>query len=113
MGLQAFSTIAGLASLVVTLVGAIFVTKSGIVKSTNEAQANAIAALQAEVNTLRNRIGDMEKENTRLEQTIQTICSALKMRGMVITVQGEMVNIHDDKGSTTTHIRGVLQSTEE
>lgn len=110
MDLQTLSTIAGLVSLGIVIVGAIYVVRSNVGKATSDAQQNAITALQAEVATLRNRIEDAEKENMRLQQTIQTICAALKVRGMVITIQGEMIHIQDDKGnSTTTHMQNSLR----
>lgn len=107
---QALSTIAGIVSMGITIVGAVYIVRSNTGKATSDAQQNAISALQAEVATLRNRIEDAEKENTRLQQVIQTICAALKVRGMVITIQGEMIHIQDDKGtSTTTHMQSSLR----
>lgn len=113
MDLQTFSTIAGLISLGVTIIGAFYVVRSGVGKTTSDAQQSAISALQTELTTLRGRVADTEKENIRLEQTIQTICSALKLRGMIITIQGEMINIQDKAtgGSTTTRIHGSIHST--
>jgi septal ring factor EnvC (AmiA/AmiB activator) len=107
--LQFLSVGAGLLSLGITLVGAFFVVRSGRLQSANTAQSSAISAMQSEMVLLRGRIEDKEKENAQLSQkinhlelTIDTICSALKKRGLVISVQGEMVNIEDKRGSTTT-----------
>lgn len=104
--LQLLSSLAGLISFGATVIGAFFLIKNGVGKSTNEAQESAINAMKSELDTLRGRIEDTEKENAGLKQTIQTICEALKLRGLVITIQGEMVNIQDSNGSTTTRIRG-------
>lgn len=102
--LTLLSNSVGFISLGITLVVAFFAVKSGKMQSANQAQGSAIAAMRSELETLRERIEDAEKENSRLEQIIDTICSALKIRGMVITVQGEMVHIQDQNGSTTTKI---------
>lgn len=122
--IQVLSNIAGLVALGVTIVGAIFVVRSNIGKAANDAQTSAIQALQADNIVLRNKIADIDKENTRkitdiekenarLEHVLQTIISALKMRGTVITIQGEMINVEDAKGTTVTRIQGQLQTTTE
>lgn len=106
--LQILSASAGVLGFGIAVVVAFFAIRNGILKSANDAQSSAISALRAEVETLRERVEDAEKENTRLEQIIDTICVALKKRGLIITVQGEMINIEDRKGgSTTTRIRRV------
>lgn len=115
MDLQIISTLAGLFSLgftvIAVIVGAVILGKNTARQTTADAQKNAIDAMQAEIDTLRGRTDDLKKENTRLELIIETICSALKTRGMIITVQGEMINIQDSGSSTTTKIQGTLHTT--
>jgi septal ring factor EnvC (AmiA/AmiB activator) len=119
--LSLLSTSAGLISLGITLVGAFFVIKSGRLQSANTAQSSAISAMQSEMAVLRGKIEDKEKENeqlnkkiTHLELTIDTICAALKKRGLIISVQGEMVNIEDKRGnSSTARIRPVRLTQDE
>lgn len=113
--LSLLSAGAGLLSLGITLVGAFFVVRSGRLQSANTAQSSAISAMQSEMAVMNQRIEDKEKENeqlnkkiTHLELTIDTICAALKKRGLIISVQGEMINIEDKRGnSTTARIRQV------
>lgn len=113
--LSLLSAGAGLLSLGITLVGAFFVVRSGRLQSANTAQSSAISAMQSEMAVMNQRIEDKEKENeqlnkkiTHLELTIDTICAALKKRGLIISVQGEMINIEDKRGnSTTARIRPV------
>jgi|SRR2546423_235516 hypothetical protein len=111
--IQTLSTVAGLVSFVVVAIGGVYLVRSGVSKSATEAQQSAISALQAELTTLRSRVTDAEKDRVKLEHTIETICAALLMKGMVITIQGEMVNIQEGKTTTTTRIRGQLHSIEE
>lgn len=112
--LSMLSAGAGLISLGITLVVAFFAVRSGVLQSANQAQGSALSAMQSEMTILRERIEDAEKENSRLEQIIDTICSALKRRGLIITVQGEMINIQDKRGgSTTTRIRRVSGSPDD
>ena len=113
--LSLLSAGAGLLSLGITLVGAFFVVRSGRLQSANTAQSSAISAMQSEMAVMNQRIEDKEKANeqlnkkiTHLELTIDTICAALKKRGLIISVQGEMINIEDKRGnSTTARIRPV------
>lgn len=104
--LQILSTGAGLLGFGIAVVVAFFAVKNGVMKSANEVQSSAINALETEMGILRERVEDTEKENARLEQIIDTICAALKRRGLIISIQGEMINIQDKRGSsTTTRIR--------
>lgn len=105
MDLQTLSTIAGLISIGVTFFGAIFVVRSNIGKSTNEAQQSALSAMKEEMDVLRRRIDDREKESKRLERIIDTICAALKSKGINITIYGEVINIEVEDGKKSTTIR--------
>jgi len=109
--LQLISALAGVLGFGIAAAVAFFAVKNGTMKSANDAQSSAINAMQTEIQTLRERVDDTEKENIRLEQTMQTICVALEKKGFVITIQGEMVNIEDKRSSrsTTTRIRRIAQ----
>lgn len=116
MDIQFLSTLAGLLSMGVTIVGVVvggmYIGRNAAGKTANDAQLTAIAAMQAEINTLRGRTDDLRKENARQEVVIETICSALKTRGMIISIQGEMINIQDsNSGSVTMKIRGSTHNT--
>lgn len=106
--LQLISALAGVLGLGIAAAVAFFAVKNGVMKSANVAQSSTIDAMRDEIQLLRERVEDTEKENMRLEQIIDTICAALKKRGLVISIQGEMINIQDKRGgSTTTRIRRV------
>jgi hypothetical protein len=106
--LSIISASAGVLGFGIAAVVAFFAVKNGVMKSANEAQSSTIDAMRDEIQLLRERVEDTEKENMRLEQIIDTICAALKKRGLVISIQGEMINIQDKRGgSTTTRIRRV------
>lgn len=119
--MQILSTGAGILGFGIACVVAFFAIKNGTLKSANDAQSSAISALRAEIETLREKMNDAEKENqsrlkkaeeksAHLEQTIETICTALKSLGLIVTVQGEIVSIEDKRGrSTSTRIRPLKQ----
>jgi hypothetical protein len=113
MDIQQISSLAGLLSLGITLlvgvVGGIYMVRSGVGKQTNEAQESALNAMQAELTVLRTRVDDAKRDNDRLRKTIDTITTALKIKGIIITIYGEMVNIEidelkDSKKSTVIRI---------
>jgi predicted nucleic acid-binding Zn-ribbon protein len=90
---------------VATLCGGYAAFRSSLMHTANAVQERVITALQSEIDAVRARIDDLERENTRLRHTIETICAALKTRGIVVSIDGDMVNIRDGVGSTTARIQ--------
>lgn len=70
-------------------------------KDNIEAYKDNIEALNQRIALLENRINDFEKENTVQRHIIDTITLALKQRGIIITISGDMVTIHDSEGNST------------
>ena len=88
-----------------SILGGIVAFRNGFTRTANDIQERVINALESELSQLRQRLDDLKEENTRLKQTIDTICAALKSRGLAVTVEGDMVSIRDSSGSTTTRIQ--------
>jgi hypothetical protein len=89
------------------VIGGFIAYRHGFARTVNEVQERVINALQNELQTLQDRIKALEQGNRRLEHIIATICSALKARGIHITIDGSMVSIHDrlaEDGSIYTGI---------
>lgn len=82
------------------IVGGYIAIKSGKQQQSGTLQSQAIEALQAELESLQRRIEVLEKENTRLTQTIGLIKTALGQRGVIISVTGDLVTITDNRGSS-------------
>ena len=99
-----FLSILNLVLLIATALGGIMAYRHGWTRTANEVQERVISALNSELATLTSRIESMEKENIRLHQIIATICSALKSRGIAVTIDGDMVNISDETGIHTERI---------
>lgn len=78
-------------------------------RTANEIQERVIHALQSEIQTLQDRIVALEKDNTRLSQTISIIRTALKQRGMSVTIDGDLISISDAQGNSThaSRIQGI------
>ena len=98
-------------NLVITLslmIGGLLAYHHGFTRTANEVQERVIHLLQSEIGALQDRISALEKENTRLNHIITTIRASLKRRGLHITIDGELVSIHDRAGhlTQTTRIHG-------
>ena len=107
-----FLTILNLAATFGLIIGGLLAYHHGFARTANEVQERVIHALQSEIGALQDRIGALEKENTRLSQVIMTIRSSLRRRGLHITIDGELVSIHDRSGHLTqaTRIHGSKQA---
>ncbi len=73
-----------------------------IARTSSEIQERVIHALQSEIQSLQDRIAAIEKENVRLQQIVGIIKAALKKRGVTVTIDGDLVSIHDEKSGDTT-----------
>lgn len=66
-------------------------------------------ALQQRVTTLEGRAADLEKENIIQRHLIELITDALKKRGLIVTVDGEMITIEDRKtGVRSQHHKRIV-----
>ncbi len=90
-----------------TVIGGIIAFRVGISRTASEIQERVINALKDEIDTLKDKVSDLEKENTRLNQTMSLIRKALHKRGLTITIDGDLVSISDAQGNT--HQAGRIQ----
>ena len=74
-------------------------------QSIGEIQSQVINALKAELETLQRRMDALEKENTRLVQIMGLIKSALRKRGLTISIDGDLVTISDNGSSQSARIQ--------
>jgi regulator of replication initiation timing len=115
--IQSLSALSGLivsgTGFIVVIVGSFYLVKSGLGKTVNRANQDAITALgatilalQADSQRFERKIDELTKENSRLKLTMDTVRNALKTRGLMVTIDGEMVIIDslDSKSSTVTRI---------
>lgn len=90
--------------LVVCLtVGGFFAFRNGRQAQLTRFQDATNKALKQRIEALEGKITDFEKENVIQRHIIDTITSALAQRGLIITINGDMVTISDKSGLSTTH----------
>ncbi|HEX7735226.1 MAG TPA: hypothetical protein VF458_10185 [Ktedonobacteraceae bacterium] len=95
-------------------IGGLAAFRYGFTRTANEVQERVIHALESEINALKNRLSELEKENERLTRIIVTIRMALRKRGLFVTVDGELISIRDRAGKFTqaTRIQGSVPDEE-
>lgn len=71
----------------------------------NQAQNDAIQAMQEEISSLRRKIEDTKQDNARLKRVIDTIRIALEKRGLIITISDDAIDIEANNRSTTIRIQ--------
>lgn len=107
------STFSAISSLIYNLVviagiiGALLAFRGGRSKEVGEAQTKLIGTLKDEIEAQARRISDLEKAEARQSQIMTLIRKALKQRGLLVTIDGDMVTILDGSGST---MHGSVQS---
>src|SRR5258707_2892164 len=82
-------------------IGGLAAFRFGFTRTANEIQERVIKALESEINALKDRLSELEKENARLTQIIATIRMAMKRRGLFVTVNGELLSIRHRAGKFT------------
>lgn len=92
-------------SVVLIAIIGLLAYRSGISRSEASSQDNTIRALQAQINSLKDRLTEVEKENHRHTQTIDLIKKALGQRGLIVTIDGDLVTIIDSKAGSTSSAR--------
>ena len=95
------------------VIGSIAAYRHGFTRTVNEVQERVIHALQSEIQSLHDRIEALERENTRLNYVISTMCSALKQRGLHVTIDGDIVSIHDHRGESYSYNARILAEEHE
>jgi hypothetical protein len=69
-------------------------------------------ALQQRIEVLESKIADFEKENIIQRHIIEMITEALRKRGLLITIDGEMITIEDRKtGVRSQHHKRITATT--
>lgn len=82
-------------------IGGVAAFRHGFTRTANEVQERVINALESEINALKDRLGELERENARLTQVIAIMRASLRRRGIFVTIDGEMVSIRDRSGRNT------------
>ena len=101
-------TYLNIAVTVAMVLGGAIAFRYGMNRTANDIQERVIHALQSEIQLLQDRVVALEKDNTRLSDIIALIRSALKQHGLSVTIDGDVISIHDTHGNSThvTRIHG-------
>jgi dihydroxyacid dehydratase/phosphogluconate dehydratase len=69
-----------------------------------------ISVLSGQMVVVKESLATVKEENNHLKAVIETIHSALKQKGIIITVEGEMVTIDDGRNKTSSIRRSTKQT---
>lgn len=88
--------------ILATMLGGVFVFRNSKKAGIVQIQSDTIIAMQQQIDTLKDNQDALQKENSHLQYVIETIADALKQKGIIITVSGEMITLQDVKGHTSS-----------
>ncbi len=91
--------------LLATAAGGLMAFRSSRRSATIAVQKDTIDALKERVELLEKKQLDLERDNTHLSATIELIQSALRQKGFVVTIDGEMVTVIDPAGQSSSSMR--------
>lgn len=103
--LLALNTIAPLLTTILVLaglVGGIFVFRNAKKTGIILIQDQTITALQQQIDALKEQQTVLQKKNEHLEYVIETMSLAMKKKGVVVSIDGEMVTFTDSRGQSNT-----------
>lgn len=107
--IQSLNSYVGLISFVIASLVAVFsakaMSKVDVNDKANQAQNDAIQAMQGEIASLRRKIDDARQDNARLKRVIDTIRIALEKRGLTVTISDDSIDIESGSKSTTIRIQ--------
>ena len=91
--------ICNLILLVCGAIGGIFAFKHAQKAKTIEIQRETIEAFQQQIDVVKLQVDSLKEENARQAVIIETITAALKQKGIIVTIDGEMVTFTFTDGS--------------
>lgn len=95
--------------LLCVMIGGFFAFRYGQKKSNVEGMKETILVLSGQVAAIKESLSMVEKENEHHKIIFETILLAMKQKGIIITVEGEMVTIDDGRNKTSSLRRTTKQ----
>lgn len=83
------------------MIGGILAMRNGRRNALATIQEQTITALQGQIDALSLRIAELEKTNAKQEFIIETMQAAMKQRGFVVSIDGDLVTVTGATGSTS------------
>jgi hypothetical protein len=98
--------------ILLAFIGGFFAFRSGKRNETVKLQKENNDALLTRIEVLSQKIVDLEKENHLQQHVLDTIISALKQRGMAVTIDGDMVSIENIHTGSSMHRKRTITTTQ-
>ncbi len=81
------------------------------VSNVAQVQTTTIDAMQHQIDALKDECNSLRKENDRLSYIIDTICSALKQKSIILTIEGELITLEDGRSQHSKVVRRSTRKT--
>jgi hypothetical protein len=107
INLSGLLVVANLLVLILGIVGGYIVLRSSLARGAQEMQAHVRTALKDENEMLQTRLDRLEEDNAMLKRQLDLVVEILKRQGIILEINGEMVQVKDAKGSTFRSTRQV------
>lgn len=104
--LSQYLGILNLLLLICAAVGGYFAVRHARKAAIIAIQDQTIKALQDQIDALKDKVDSLDKENVQQRVIIETIQEALKQRGIIVTIDGDLVTISDIDGTHSMRRRG-------
>jgi hypothetical protein len=108
LSLSGLLVVANLIVLVLGTVGGYIVLRSSLARGAQDMQEHVRVALKDENELLQNRLTRVEDDNATLKHQLQLVVEILKRQGIILEIDGEMVQVKDARGSTFTTTRQIV-----
>lgn len=82
-------------------IGGFFAFRHAVKTKVIELQHETIDLLKTQIDTLEQKVDLLKEENVRQSLIIETIQAALKQKGIIVTIDGDLVTISDGKQSSS------------
>ena len=112
LSLSSLLVFANLIVLIGGMISTFLVVRSSLERGAQEIQERIRTALKDENEILQTRLERVEEDNTQLKddnamlkRQIELVIEILKRQGIILEINGELVQVKDAKGSTFTSTR--------
>jgi hypothetical protein len=105
LNVSSLLVIANLVVLIAGVAGGYIVLRSSLARGAQEIQERVMTGLRDENEGLQRRLDRMEEDNATCKRQLDLVVEILKRQGIILEINGEMVQVKDAKGSTFTSTR--------
>lgn len=105
MDISQFGNLLNTVLILAALIAGVLAVRDARKTKVDGLKDETIKILNQKIDAVEGRLKDLERENDTQRYIIETIKAALKQKGMLVTIDGDLVTITDSKGSSVMRRR--------